>query len=512
MSEAEVTDRAKIFISYSRRDSRVFADELVAGLRLAGFTPFIDRHDIAATEDWEDRLGALIQEADSVVFVVSPEATRSRRCDWEVERAISLSKRVVPIVHLGVIDEQFPEHLRRLQFIRFDKTGFAVALTALVEALRLDLEWVREHTRIGDLAARWEARGRPAHLLIPADEVEAANRWVASRKKSAPALTELQREFLKASEQNSAAQLESKLRRLEEMAEAQATAAAALAEKERVLKLLSRRTTIGMAIAGGLTAVSTGLAYWGVDAEDRFQRAQKNSLDEFIRKEIEKTDISGQMSINATMPLSSKRGEELFIPPYHREFHNSNIFADRLLDKLTDRNTSIFSAYSTAASEIFASFNVGEWRPSISTDINGEIYLNHRRGGQRRKALVVGNLGGTERWAEFLKRCGFEVTWVSQLNSISLHDALGARLFEQPLQNSMFVLFYAGKEALLQPNGVSTGPGRKYLVSDDDIEKMGWRLKSGTELSGYAQRVRGEAAISILIFNSASLTLVREGI
>ena len=41
-------ERLKVFISYSRRDSSEFADELVGGLELAGFAPFLDRHDIAA--------------------------------------------------------------------------------------------------------------------------------------------------------------------------------------------------------------------------------------------------------------------------------------------------------------------------------------------------------------------------------------------------------------------------------------------------------------------------------
>jgi hypothetical protein len=49
--------KLKAFISYSRKDSSDFADELVTGLELAGFAPFLDRHDIAAGEDWETRLG-----------------------------------------------------------------------------------------------------------------------------------------------------------------------------------------------------------------------------------------------------------------------------------------------------------------------------------------------------------------------------------------------------------------------------------------------------------------------
>ena len=50
-----VSEKLKVFISYSRRDSSEFAEELVAGLELAGFAPFLDRHHIAAGEDWEAR-------------------------------------------------------------------------------------------------------------------------------------------------------------------------------------------------------------------------------------------------------------------------------------------------------------------------------------------------------------------------------------------------------------------------------------------------------------------------
>ena len=77
-------EKPGIFISYARSDSRALAEELVAGLDPAGFRPFLDRHDIAAAEDWETRLGALILGADTVVFILSPAAVRSERCAWEV--------------------------------------------------------------------------------------------------------------------------------------------------------------------------------------------------------------------------------------------------------------------------------------------------------------------------------------------------------------------------------------------------------------------------------------------
>jgi len=192
--------KLKVFISYSRKDSTDFADELVAGLELAGFAPFLDRHDIAAGEDWETRLGGLISEADTVVYVISPEAVKSERCAWEVDKTLGLSKRLIPVTYKPVPETDIPQRLGRLQFIRFDMgRGITRPLAQLAEALRQDLDWIREHTRIADHAARWQARGRPPSLLLRGDDLNAARAWAAKRKPDAPDITDVQSALLNAS-------------------------------------------------------------------------------------------------------------------------------------------------------------------------------------------------------------------------------------------------------------------------------------------------------------------------
>src|SRR5215475_11039687 len=158
MADPGAGEKLKVFISYSRKDSAEFADELVAGLEYGGFAPFLDRHDIAAGEDWEARLGGLIVQSDTVVFVVSPEAVKSDRCVWEVDRTIELSKRLLPVIFKSVPEHEIPKSLSRLQFVRFDTgRGITRPLAELAEALRQDLDWIREHTRLGELARRWMA-------------------------------------------------------------------------------------------------------------------------------------------------------------------------------------------------------------------------------------------------------------------------------------------------------------------------------------------------------------------
>jgi hypothetical protein len=68
----------KVFISYARLDGADFADELQAGLEVAGFDAFLDRHDIAAGEDWEARLEGLITSADTIIFVITPASIAAR--------------------------------------------------------------------------------------------------------------------------------------------------------------------------------------------------------------------------------------------------------------------------------------------------------------------------------------------------------------------------------------------------------------------------------------------------
>ena len=97
--------RIKVFISYSRAD-KAFANELVLGLAACGFAPYIDRQDIAPGEDWEKRLAGLISEADSIVYIASPDSLASENCALELRQAIALRKRILPVVWRPIDDAQ----------------------------------------------------------------------------------------------------------------------------------------------------------------------------------------------------------------------------------------------------------------------------------------------------------------------------------------------------------------------------------------------------------------------
>jgi TIR domain-containing protein len=252
-------EKLKVFISYSRKDSAEFADELVAGLEYGGFAPFLDRHDIAAGEDWEARLGGLIAQSDTVVFVVSPEAVKSDRCVWEVDRTIELSKWLLPVIFKSVPEHEIPERLSRLQFVCFNTgRGITRPLAELAEALRQDLDWIREHTRLGELARRWEGRVRPESLLLRGDDLGAAKAWMATRKVGAPEITDAQRALISASEEVEARRLGNERAQLEREKAQVAEIKAAQARTAR----LQRITRRAIAAAAAVILIAGSIVGW----------------------------------------------------------------------------------------------------------------------------------------------------------------------------------------------------------------------------------------------------------
>jgi formylglycine-generating enzyme required for sulfatase activity len=191
--------KARIFVSYSRRDM-AFVDRLEATLKARGYQTLIDRQEIYAFEDWWGRIEALIVKADTIIFVLSPEAIASDVCAKEVAFASSLNKRFAPIVCRRVDDSAVPAALRRLNFIFFDDAAqYEASADKLAEALETDIGWIRRHTEFGETARRWHEGERAGGMLLRPPLLDQAEAWLAFRPSGAPAPTEETEAFIAAS-------------------------------------------------------------------------------------------------------------------------------------------------------------------------------------------------------------------------------------------------------------------------------------------------------------------------
>ena len=164
MSEEQQTDgrKTKVFISYSRKDRQFAANLTYFFKQKTAYEVFRDTEDILPTEEWKQRLEQLISEADTIVFALSPHSSASEVCAWEVEYAEGLNKRIAPIVIRDVPPAKIPKALTKYNYIFFTKKDdFNKTLANLVKALNTDIDWIREHTRLGELARKWDAQRKP---------------------------------------------------------------------------------------------------------------------------------------------------------------------------------------------------------------------------------------------------------------------------------------------------------------------------------------------------------------
>jgi WD domain, G-beta repeat len=171
-----------------------------------------------------------------------------------------------------------PERLRRLNYIFFrEGQSFVRPLAELAGALRQDVEWIREHTRLGQAASRWQARtrvgGAAGDLLLRGDDLTDAKAWADRRKEDAPEITAPLRSFLDASEDLAAVRADRERRRLDERARLISETEVAQANIRRI----QRRSF--MILTGFLLLVmlGTGVGLWSVFAgwrELMFNRSQ----------------------------------------------------------------------------------------------------------------------------------------------------------------------------------------------------------------------------------------------
>jgi hypothetical protein len=192
---------ADVFISYAREDQD-FARKLQDALEDHNRKTWIDWKDIPLTAKWKEEVFSAIDQADSFAAVISPDFIVSKPCKEELDHASHDNKRMVPLWHRDVADEDVPPDLAAHQYVYLrQKDDFEDSFERLLEALDTDLEWVHFHTRLLSGAKEWDKGGRDPSFLLRGKTLEEAERWQAKEAEKEPKLTSLQKEYILASRQ-----------------------------------------------------------------------------------------------------------------------------------------------------------------------------------------------------------------------------------------------------------------------------------------------------------------------
>nr|WP_197501297.1 TIR domain-containing protein [Hyphomonas sp. Mor2] len=531
------TEQLKVFISYSRAQV-AFADELELALTDKGHEVLIDRHSIAKGEAFRERLAEMILACDSVVFILSDESAASEVCQWEVTEASRLLKRVL-VVSIAELSKSIsaPEDLASIDWIhcwnnpKVPGSNQTKGIIELDRALRTDLSWLRQRTRLHEQAVFWSSRSKKdnhSSSLLRGELLQEAMDW-ASKKPAAESLPDVLLDFLAASadaEENRRAEEAANLAEREAIIEKSNDA---ILQREAALKRLSRRTFVGVGVAAALTTASAGLAYWGVNAERRFDRekrqrlqAEMRSVDRLIENEAAREDIMGQLVGYAASPGSQAwdRVEGIEGSPY----------SSLLVESFNEPRLSLNDALARVHREIRA-LTQGSQRPFLSSDLNGEVFLHKRPESRSVRALVLSAdqwgemlIPGTKTdatlWSELFSGAGVAMDHYHNVSSVDefnakIEESLSA--FGDPpegntsVPNSLFFFVYAGAGiSVREENRIPVWP-----VGVDYREELGpiqgpdyyYRYYSNVEqrsvaVSKVLSRIRAVAATSVAILDT----------
>lgn len=192
---------AKIFISYSRKDIE-FAKRLTGELQKSDLDFWVDWEGIPPTVDWMKQIQKGIEEADTFIFILSPDSIQSKICKEEIEHAVKNGKRMIPIVAREIKGEDAPHELSHLNWIFFrESDNFKTALTNLLTAIQTDYEWAQAHQRLQVKALEWERNNHENSFLLRGKDLQDAELQLATNTSKEPHPTDLQREHVLRSRQ-----------------------------------------------------------------------------------------------------------------------------------------------------------------------------------------------------------------------------------------------------------------------------------------------------------------------
>lgn len=190
-----------VFISYSRKD-KTFVQTLHDALETHQRTTWVDWEGIPLSADWWAEIQAAIESSDTFVFVISPDSIISEVCAKEINGAVMLNKRIIPLLHREVDAKAVAPEIAGLNWI-FVRAGddFHTAVEQLVETMDTDLTWLKAHTRLTVRAMEWEKRDRNDSFLLRGDDLTEAEQLPMQSDKE-PALTDLHIQYIMASRQS----------------------------------------------------------------------------------------------------------------------------------------------------------------------------------------------------------------------------------------------------------------------------------------------------------------------
>ena len=190
-----------LFICYSRKDQDL-ALKLKTALEQTGTDVWIDLDDLPASSIWRDEISDAITGAIAFIYLISIHSLASEYCQKEFEHAKQINKKIIPVLLPHATDKEIPEHISIYQWLNWNNFGENLSnLEQLTKDIETNLEWLKYHTGLQVKSAEWERNNRENGFLLHGKELQDAEIQLAANSSEEPYPTDLQREYVLRSRQ-----------------------------------------------------------------------------------------------------------------------------------------------------------------------------------------------------------------------------------------------------------------------------------------------------------------------
>jgi WD40 repeat protein len=194
-----------IFISYSRQDS-AFVEQLRTALVAQKHSVWVDTSNILPASHWRQEIIDAIEAAGVVLFILSPDWVASEVSQRELQYAVTMQKKIVPIVYRDVDHKVINPALAELNWIFARATDNPVqSFQQILFAIDTDLDFWSAGSDLLVKARQWEQGNRRSAYTLRGEPLRRAEQWLASSANKRPGPNALQIEYITAGRRSAAA-------------------------------------------------------------------------------------------------------------------------------------------------------------------------------------------------------------------------------------------------------------------------------------------------------------------
>lgn len=185
-----------VFICYARQFTEETKD-IATNLQQNLITTWVDLDDIEKGSLYSKEILSGIEKADYFLFLISPYSVTSKFCLKELDYALSLNKKIIPIKVTQTDDSTLPDNIRDSQYLEWNNDGKSL----LVKQIKEDKDYFYQHKIYLTQSLKWSRQDKNPAILLRGRALEKALAWLDgchTREHHLP--TEIQKEFIQQSD------------------------------------------------------------------------------------------------------------------------------------------------------------------------------------------------------------------------------------------------------------------------------------------------------------------------